>query len=671
MSKKELLKEQDYGDPQSFEQLWGNKTADEDLLNQSNTSRQTDSSSHTGSPGPSPRGRSDNKLVLSPREPRENFSASFGSSPRGRSDSSLGVATMPKVKKSKLEKIHELQAQCDRYSIELHAIQAERQTYLRELNDYREESASLKKIVDAHEEKSNKLQSRLAEVEEELESTRVEQQKDRKELSEAAKGLAMVNIDYAKCVDEARIMKEKLDGLQNEIEGRDKKMSILEKDLETSNENVSQLEADVLYADDQIGTLEAEIKRLEDEVALYTEAANRDENEDGDGKNHLLEAKIEAEKRKCEEREKELEEKNRKLEEKSKGLEEDTKEFERQKSLYLEQHLLKEKEFEERRAREEAHMVEEEHKIQTLNEDRLKTEEELKQRLNELEDENIALKGRLKSEQLDSTMQIQNKENTIAELESEVAKLTKEQEQRDSAPDSSPSLLSEIEDLKAEATKRKLDFDEVCQNKIDLENEVEGLQHANIDITTRLCNFESEMAQQKKEIENQRRKTLEWQKKTGEWSEKAVMWKQRSEHWEKKAKDTNSDAATTASSDSAQVEPQALFLAAAVEKKATNVNGSWTFGRKLFGGSSDNDDETQALITKLEGENSSKEVEIKTLKSEMVKMQTNYKEQAYSQSQELEKLLKEKEAIELKNETLLKELELARKLNRTISDSAI
>jgi len=75
------------------------------------------------------------------------------------------------------------------------------------------------------------------------------------------------------------------------------------------------------------------------------------------------------------------------------------------------------------------------------------------------------------------------------------------------------------------------------------------------------------------------------------------------------------------------------------------------------------------MIGNLENENSKQGVEIKTLKSEMVKMQSKYKEQAYNKKQHFDQLLKEKEAIELTNANLLKELELARKMNQMISNS--
>jgi len=642
-----------------FERLWGNK----DRITSDDLNRTNESRGSTCSAG-SDNGRG---VSMSPGQ----------YSRRDVSGGKTGDGTPGKVKKTKLEKIHELQGQCDRYKIDLEAMTEERRKCLRELKESRGEAASLKKIVDVHEEQSTKLKLKLAEVEDELEATRTEQRTERSELSEAAKDLARVNIDYAKSLDVARAVREELDGLKAVLAEREEKVSALEKDLEASNENVRHLEADVLYADDQIGKLEAELKKLENEVTLYMEAADRDAVADPDGHSdgaNLREAKNEAERRKCEEREKEIEERNRILEEKGRKLEEEIEEFERQKTEHLEEQESKEKEFEAKRARIEEERAREEENMKISDEDRLAKEEEVNQLLNQLKDENTALNGRLKSEQLDSKMKLQNKENSIASLQIEVARLTKEQKERDSAPDSSPSLLLEIETLKTEATKRSAEFEDVRMKKTELENEVEGLQNASIEATARLSNLETELSQQKNEIENQRRKTLEWQKKTGEWSEKAVTWKNRAEHWEKKAKESNNDNASMASDDAAQVDPQALFLAAAVEKKAVsavNANGSWRLGRRIFGMSTDSDDEAQALITKLEGENLLRENEIKTLKSEMVKMQTNYKDKAYSMTQDYDKLKKEKEAIELQNANLLKELELARKLNRTISESAI
>jgi len=132
---------------------------------------------------------------------------------------------------------------------------------------------------------------------------------------------------------------------------------------------------------------------------------------------------------------------------------------------------------------------------------------------------------------------------------------------------------------------------------------------------------------------------------------------------------SNPSSSSSGSADTAQVEPQALFLAAAVQKKATAANGNGSSWRDIFTKASENEDETQAMIGNLENENSKQESEIKTLKSEMVKMQSKYKEQAYNKKQHFDQLLKEKEAIELTNANLLEELELARKMNQIISSS--
>ena len=639
----------DDGTPKDpFEKLWGekSKTVTRDDLNSTNNSYQSASSSNTGS--------------ISRR----------GSSNKGGRSHPVFPG-----KKTKLEKIKELQVQVDIVQTELKAVTEQRNQLENELKASKEEVAKSQKLVEFHEGQTQSLGKRLAQAEEDLETTRIEQRTDISNYSDAAKELAKVNIDYAKSVDELRIMKEELIGLKAQLTEKEEKIKILELDLKASNENVEGLEKDVLYADDQISKLEADIQKLEEELALFNEAAKKDEEGENDGTtSHLREAQNEAEKRRFEQREKELEEKSMALEEQNRLLEEEMKEFERQKLEHLEEHELKEKEFEEKRARDEEERAKREEELKNSDEGRAQKDVELNNLLSELKDENTALNGRLKSEQLESTMKLQNKDNTIAELEAQVSKLTEEKQIRDSAPDSSPSLMEEIETLKSEATRRHSDFEAVQMKKTELEDEMTDLRKQNTDSKKRLSELESEIAQQKKECEHHRKRTLEWQKKTGEWSEKAVVWKQRAELWEKKAKEGNNDNDSTTTSEAA-IDPQALFLAAAVQKSAsniaaTNANGSWRLGRRIFGmPSGEDDDETQAIINKLEGENTLKENEIKNLKSEMVKMQTSFKEQAYSKTQACENLKKELEAIELKNTNLLKELELARKLNRTMAES--
>mmetsp|Transcript_17297 Transcript_17297/g.39783 ORF Transcript_17297/g.39783 Transcript_17297/m.39783 type:complete len:968 (-) Transcript_17297:704-3607(-) len=564
-------------------------------------------------------------------------------------------------KKTKLEKIHELQAKCDRYKMELKKMADDRVKYRRKIDDSREEVVSLKKIVEEYEVEFTRLQTKLADVQDELEMTRTEQRTERSELSDAAKELARVNIDYAKSVDEVRSVKAELDIMKETLADREKKVTTFEEELRKCQENVKHFEADVLYADEQIDKLESENRHLEIELTAYREAADQESgsNTDGVGNgDNMRKAKQEAERRKLEEREKIMDEK-------SKALDDQMNEFETKKKVYLEEEKRKEQEFEEKQARQEE-------RLNIADQERLRKEEEISKILKTLEDENTALKGKLKSEQLDSTRKLQNKDEAIKQLQQEIARMTI-RSIHDSARDNSSALQHEIETLKADAAKTKIDFEDAHIKNVELQNEVNDLEIGSREMKKLMKTLEEEIIDQRKEVENQKRKTLEWQKKSGEWSDKAFKWKEMCEHWEKRARDSNNDSFNSFDEDAVQTDPQALFLAAAVEKKAVHVsasnsNGSWHL-RRLFGQGSENEDENQGQVEKLEAENSMKETEIKKLKSEMVKIQTTFKEEAYSKAQEYEKLQKKKEELEQSNANLLKELELARKLNRTISGS--
>ena len=648
----------------SFEKIWRQKkpstpTARDDLDS-------TQSSRHTKSGSDSDNGKR---------------SVGGGSSHHGSATKKSSLA-----KKTKLEKIHELQAKCDVLEVDLQALNEENRKTILELEENRREVLSLKKTVDDREAETQKLKTELASAQKNLDAARDEQRTERAELSDAAKDLARVNIEYAKSVDEARTVRAELDTLKARLGEKEEKTVVLENDLKTSAESIRQLEADVLFADDQIVKLEAE-------VALYREAVEKDKknNSNPDDPNannkisNLQEAKNEAEKVKLEEREKEIEERNR-------SLEDQRREFEAERKSHLEELQEKQQEFENvlakvegKRLKEEEQRAKDQEQLKISDENRHEMEEELNNLLTAFESENTALKGKLKSHTLDSTMKIQSRDEAISSMRIEMAKLEAEKKERDSAPDSAPTLLLEIENLKVETNKRSEDLEVMQMKKIELEDEVHDLQRVNQQLKKSLNHLEVEVAEQEREVQNQKRKTLEWQKKTGETSEKAYHWKEKAELWEKKAKDRigtgdhpgGGGNGGLEAEEPVEAEPQALFLAAAVEKKAAfvsaaNANGSWKLGRRIFGMSSESeDDESQAqTITRLEGINTLKDTEIKNLKSEMVKIQTNFKEIAYAKSQEYEILRREMEKIEIRNANLLEELSMARKLNKAISGSS-
>jgi hypothetical protein len=70
----------------------------------------------------------------------------------------------------------------------------------------------------------------------------------------------------------------------------------------------------------------------------------------------------------------------------------------------------------------------------------------------------------------------------------------------------------------------------------------------------------------------------------------------------------------------------------------------------------------QTRLLDLEEENLSQADIIKALRSEIVKIQSSHKEESYNDQQKVAQVRREMEAVELTNTNLLKQLDLARKL---------
>ena len=115
-----------------------------------------------------------------------------------------------------------------------------------------------------------------------------------------------------------------------------------------------------------------------------------------------------------------------------------------------------------------------------------------------------------------------------------------------------------------------------------------------------------------------------------------------------------------------------VSLAAAVEKKKSAAPdkpaGNWRFGGMFKKTSTDVEDDVQGRIEELEIENTKQAVEISNLKKEMYDMQTTHKEELYSKEQEVLLIRRANEALGLKSANLQKELDLARKLNQSMTE---
>lgn len=110
-------------------------------------------------------------------------------------------------------------------------------------------------------------------------------------------------------------------------------------------------------------------------------------------------------------------------------------------------------------------------------------------------------------------------------------------------------------------------------------------------------------------------------------------------------------------------DPQAMMLQAAVAKKrssaAANNPGRWN---RWLGKPAGDEAEAQAKNQELQEQNNTQSQLINKLKSEMVRIQSSHKEETYNKQQQIIQMQREMEAVEVHNTNLLKQLELARKL---------
>ena len=87
--------------------------------------------------------------------------------------------------------------------------------------------------------------------------------------------------------------------------------------------------------------------------------------------------------------------------------------------------------------------------------------------------------------------------------------------------------------------------------------------------------------------------------------------------------------------------------------------GSFLGGRTT---SEESSTDVAERMQELEAENKQQAELIKNLQSEMMKLQVSFKDQAYNAHLQIQELTKEREAVEVKNANLIRELDLARKL---------
>lgn len=257
--------------------------------------------------------------------------------------------------------------------------------------------------------------------------------------------------------------------------------------------------------------------------------------------------------------------------------------------------------------------------------------------IEELDQENKALQGRLKGERLEYTSKLSAKDDAIQSLRAELSSFT-------SSPDAQDlqSALQKLSDAQKDATTVREDLAAHVKT-------IEQLHGEREDFMAEFNLLKDNNAFMEKTVKELNEKSEGLAKKVTVWTEKTYDWKKRAETAEKKLSEL--DSKEGAGGDLGDADPQGMFLQAAMEKGKTGGGGWGGIFRK---GAAENQDQSadEIRVRVLEDQNLEFEAKIAQLNSDLVKMQTAHKEELYTTKKKIAQLEGENEALTLQNSTL-------------------
>jgi hypothetical protein len=454
----------------------------------------------------------------------------------------------------------------------------------------------LEQDVYLHGVENHKIQQQLSETLEKIVKVSEEQGRVKDSLLVTSTKLTETTAALANSTAEVSDLKAKLVERNSEAEENKKRIASLEMAVDTQLDNQDALEVKLEAADEEIDKMETEMKLLDEEIGV-------------------------------------LKTKNEELMDLCEELDEARRVQDDLQITIDEQVLL---------------LDEKERKIKTLEQE-MGEHSDLLQKVESLTQENVGMQGKLKSEQLEIGVRLAKKEDAIAFLQKEIAELKKDSGSHVSGEFT--ALSKELKQCQKQIALARDDLEDAQRRIGCLEEENEDLQLANGTLKGELKTLESGSSAFATKAE-------EMQEKISHWTEKTFEWKLRAETAEKKLETAQSGAG----SDSEDGGPQALFLQAAMERKRASVTtaqnkpaNKWA----LFRNSRNLDDKSSECnpedsLTKIECRNEILEDQIAKLQSDMVKLQTAYKEESYTNTKKLEELQNENSAYSLKNAALVK-----------------
>ncbi|CAJ1942458.1 unnamed protein product [Cylindrotheca closterium] len=274
--------------------------------------------------------------------------------------------------------------------------------------------------------------------------------------------------------------------------------------------------------------------------------------------------------------------------------------------------------------------------------------------VNEMEETNISLQGKLKAERLEVSRKLEQKDDIISGLQKEIDNYKRTDDVQDlvTAREKLNATRIELDETKAAKEASMKDLAALNREKEDLQEKLNVL-------TTQTTT----LRQDNKELEAKAKKS---HLQVLEWTEKTYDWKSRAEAAEKKLQSQNGE-----QDPSGDAAPQGTFLQAIMDNQAAkqqqqrgssgvnlrrSVQG-W-FGKVSDEGPASNEEYDpdapveQMRMQKLEERNASLDATVAQLRSEIVKLQSSHKEKLYSLQKEMDAVRGENEALQLKKTTL-------------------
>ena len=337
----------------------------------------------------------------------------------------------------------------------------------------------------------SRLERDLSKSEEKVRALIEEQRTGQAEAAKARTELMHFKLDFQKLEKKNRELQDEIKVVDDHVKEKDRKIANLEKAVESQLDKVDDLESDLKNANEEIYKLEDKIKELELRLGSLDES---DDTKAAEMKKQLDEKREES----IAKRHRELDEKAKKLAEEKEKLDE----LRKNQSLINDNRssddkkLLEELKMEQSKAAKR--LKEKDAKIEELQgkvDDALHGGEKSSVGGDSLHDENEKLQEMLKSEQSKAASTIKKKDDTIAYMKMEMAKLKKALSERDVG--SVGNLKKEMESLSSEADAVRSQFEGAQRRNMLLEEEIDHWKSLNCNLEDDLDSLKSEAAEWK------------------------------------------------------------------------------------------------------------------------------------------------------------------------------